>query len=189
MGALIQFLIPVKGLQHGVYDYNFYIDSSFFSCFEGSPVQHGDVHIALQFEKQPGMFVLDLRIKGTVATDCDRCLAPIQLPIEDERRFVVKFSTEEEVDDDDVVYIHPDTQQFDLAPYIYEFVILAIPMVKTYACDQEPNPPCDQALLSHYLMQANQDSGEQDDVTTNEDDSANPLWDALKKISFDNNNN
>jgi uncharacterized metal-binding protein YceD (DUF177 family) len=188
MGALIQFLLPVKGLQHGVYDYNFHIDKAFFQSFERSPLQDGDVQVQLQFEKQPGMFILDLRIKGTVATDCDRCLAPIQLPIEDERSFVVKFSTEEEVDDDDVVYLHPDTQQFDLAPYIYEFVILAIPMVKTYACDQEPVPPCDQALLKHFLRQ--EDIPDEDiPADDNKADASNPLWDVLKQINFDNNNN
>lgn len=187
MDALIQFSIPVKGLRHGVYDYNFHIDREFFSCFEASPIEDGDVRVHLRFDKQPSMFVLDLDIEGTVHTECDRCLAPIRLPISDQHSFIVKFSTESEADDDDVVYIHPDTQKFDVSPYVYEYVILAIPMVKTYDCENDPTVSCDREIFERYMLKTEAAPDEQE--TEAEQSAENPVWNILKQLNNDNNNN
>lgn len=193
MDALIQFSIPVKGLRQGVYDYNFHIDRRFFECFEASPVENGNVDIRLRFDKQPGMFVLDMDIEGTVNTECDRCLAPIQLPIADQRNFVVKFSTEEETDDEDVVYIHPDAQRFDLAPYIYEYLILAIPMVKTVDCENEPPEGCDRELLERFVLREEELENiaefEPEEEDTESEGEPDPIWAALKNFNNDNNDN
>ncbi len=193
MDALIQFSIPVKGLRYGVYDYNFHIDRTFFACFEASPVEDGNVNVHLRFDKQPGMFVLDLDIGGTVQTECDRCLAPINLPIADRHSFVVKFSTDEETDDDDVVYIHPDTQRFDVAPYVYEYVVLAIPMVKTYDCENDPSVECDRDLVERYILSAGQEKEDEPENAGPEEKAgeAEPdsVWEVLKQINIDNKNN
>ncbi len=193
MDALIQFSIPVKGLRYGVYDYNFHIGRSFFECFEGSPVEDGNVNVRMQFDKQPGMFVIDLDIEGTVNTECDRCLAAIKLPIADKRNFVVKFSTEEETDDEDVVYIHPDTQKFDLSPYVYEYVVLAIPMVKTYDCENDPDVECNRELLERYLVREGEFDDEEEPETPGFEEEGggepDPVWEVLKSLNNDNNNN
>ncbi len=194
MDALIQFSIPVKGLRYGVYDYNFHIDRSFFECFEASPVEDGNVNVHLRFDKQPGMFVLDLDIEGTVKTECDRCLAPIDLPIADQHSFVVKFSADDEIDDDDVVYIHPDTQKFDVAPYVYEYVVLAIPMVRTYDCENDPNVECDRDLVEQYMLhespeaEAPPDAGQDDEEEEEGRGAPDPVWEVLKNLKHDNNN-
>ncbi|HRD79383.1 MAG: DUF177 domain-containing protein [Saprospiraceae bacterium] len=189
MDALIQYLIPVKGLRHGVYDYNFHIDREFFSCFEASPVADGDVRVHLRFDKQPSMFVLDLDIEGTVNTECDRCLAPIKLPIADQRSFVVKFSTEEESDDDDVVFIHPDTQKFDVSPYVYEYVVLAIPMVKTYDCENDPTVECNREAFDRYILRTDEEEWPEEPELEAPEDTENPVWNVLKQLNNDNNNN
>lgn len=189
MDALVQFSLPVKGLRYGVYEYNFHIDRSFFACFEASPVEDGELDVHLRFDKQPGMFVLQLDINGRVVTECDRCLASIRLPISDQRKFVVKFSTEAEMDDDDVVYIHPDTQKFDVAPYIYEYVVLAIPIVKTYDCENDPSVECNWAFVEQYMAKQKEtqalpaDEESREALTGN-----NALWEALKQWNQDNNN-
>ena len=191
MDALIQYSIPVKGLRLGVYEYNFHINREFFSCFESSPVTDGDVRVHLQFEKQQSMFVLDLEIEGTVNTECDRCLAPIRLPIADQRSFVVKFSTEEESDDDDVVFIHPDTQKFDVSPYVYEYVVLAIPMVKTYDCENDPTVECNREAIDRYILRTDEEEwlDEPEAEEEAQPDAENPIWNVLKQLNNDNNNN
>lgn len=190
MDALIQFSIPVKGLRHGVYEYRFHLDKGFFACFEGSPVEDGNVDVLLRFDKQPGMFVLDLDISGTVRTDCDRCMAPIDLPIQDTAGFVVKFSADDETDDADVVYIHPDTQKWDVAPYVYEYVVLAIPMVKTYDCENDPAKPCDLDIVQRFLGLSESETVPDENIAETEpDSSSNPAWEILKLLNKDNHNN
>ncbi|RQH21125.1 hypothetical protein D5R40_31635 [Okeania hirsuta] len=54
----------------------------------------------------------------------------------------------------------------DVSKYVYEFICLAIPMIKTYDCQAEDERPCDDKMLG-YLETQNEE--EQQD---------NPIWDA-----------
>lgn len=170
MNPLVPFVIPIRGLFPGLHDYTFEIDASFFEQFENAPVQDGDVEVRLALNKQTDMYVLHFEFEGTVKTDCDRCLAPINLPIEGAERLLVKFSLEETSEEAEVIFIHPETPKLDVSKYVYEFISLAIPMIKTYDCQAEDERPCDDKMLG-YLETQNEE--EQPD---------NPIWDALKKL-------
>ncbi len=170
MNALVPFVIPIRGLFPGLHDYTFEIDASFFEQFENAPVQDGDVEVRLELNKQSDMYVLHFDFEGTVKTDCDRCLAPINLPIEGAERLLVKYSLEETSEEAEVIFIHPETPKLDVSKYVYEFICLAIPMIKTYDCQAEDERPCDDKMLG-FLETQNEE--EQQD---------NPIWDALKKL-------
>ncbi len=170
MNPLVPFVIPIRGLYPGLHDYTFDIDASFFGQFENAPVQDGEVEVRLELIKQSDMYVLQFEFEGTVKTDCDRCLAPISLPIEGAERLLVKFSLEETSEEAEVIFIHPETPKLDVSKYVYEFICLAIPMIKTYDCQAEEEKPCDEKMLG-YLETQNEE--EQED---------NPIWDALKKL-------
>lgn len=175
MDALIQYAIPVKGLRPGDHQYEFDIDQAFFAAFEGSPVTEGQVHIELDFDKRPDLIVLTFDISGTVKTECDRCLAAIHLPIEDQQQLIVKFSEEEVPEEADVVFIHPESAQLNVARYIYEFICLAIPMIRVYDCESESPRPCNEEML-RYLKNTENPDVEQDDKPDN------PVWDVLKNL-------
>ena len=153
-----------------MHDYTFDIDASFFEQFENAPVQDGNVEMRLELNKQSDMYVLQFEFEGTVNTDCDRCLAPIALPIEGAERLLVKFSLEETSEEAEVIFIHPETPQLDVSKYVYEFICLAIPMIKTYDCEAEKKKPCDEKMLGY--LESQQEEEQQD----------NPIWDALKKL-------
>lgn len=171
MNALVPFVIPIRGLFPGLHDYTFDIDASFFEQFENSPVQDGDLEVRLELNKQSDMYVLHFDFEGTVKTDCDRCLAPIDLPIEGAERLLVKFSLEETSEEAEVIYIQPETPKLDVSKYVYEFICLAIPMIKTYDCEGEEERPCDDSMLG-YLESPNEE----------EKPASNPIWDELKKL-------
>ncbi|NUQ23547.1 MAG: DUF177 domain-containing protein [Saprospiraceae bacterium] len=174
MDALIPYSIPVKGLRLGVHTFKFQIDDAFFQHFEQSPVQQGQVDLTLTLDKRPDMYILEFDFEGSVKTECDRCLAPIDLPIGDAQQLMVKFSEEEEPEDAEVVFIHPEAQQLNVARYIYEFICLAIPMIRVYDCKNDPKRPCNEEML-RYLDNAAQTSDEP------APDEPNPMWEALKK--------
>ena len=149
MKPLTEFTLPIIGLKMGLSEFDFSIGSSFFSQFEASPLKNGDVDVHLTLDKHSDMLVLDFEISGLVETVCDRCLAPIDLPIDDERQLIVKYSEEKVVDEDDeIVFLHPDLSDWNIAKYVYEFVILAIPMIQVIEdCETQTDPPCDFELL------------------------------------------
>lgn len=176
METLRHFQIPVKGLSDGTHQFEFLLEDEFFSSFENSPIPGGKVSSTLTFDKRPGLFVLDFSLDGTVKSDCDRCLAKIDLPIEGMYRLYIKLSngvdTPDE-DDADIVVLPPETDHLDVARYLYEYSVLAMPMIKVYACREEENPPCNEAMLDR--LDANAQAAEEDRKANQ-----SSVWDALK---------
>ena len=145
------FILPLRGLGQGSYAFDFIVDDEFYANFEDAPIERCDVKVHLDLDKQSRGMTLNFRLAGTVGTDCDRCLAPIDLPVEDSSQLIVKFDAEADErrdDEGDIIYLHPETNDFDLAPYVYELVVLALPMIRTYDCREGSPPyPCDEDML------------------------------------------
>ncbi len=170
MNAFFAYSIPIQGLKVGVHQFTFTIDPAFFRHFEDSPVQEGEIRFDVQLDRRSDMLIFDFALKGYVKAECDRCTALIDLPLEDERQLIVKFGEAEGEDEDEVVFISRDASEFNVAQYLYEFTVLALPITNTYDCQNEPEPPCNFEILK-YL---NNESGEQ---------KPNPAWDALKGLN------
>ena len=150
MSAQSPFILPLRGLGQGVYVYDLTVDDAFFATFKDSPLQQASIQLQLTVDRRTREMTLDFDFSGTIATDCDRCLAPINLPIENKSQIIVKFRADADQmeDDDEVVYLDPDTSLFNVAPYAYEMIILATPIINTFACREgEPPYPCDDEML------------------------------------------
>ncbi len=148
MSTIKEFSIPIKGLKQEHYQFDFQIDDTFFTAFEDSPVSDADINVAVKLEKRVGMMEWFFDIEGTIKTECDRCLAAIDLPVFTEERLIVKYSEETQEDTDEIVFIHPDASHFDLSQYIYEYICLMTPITKVYDCENDEVPPCDMEMLS-----------------------------------------
>ncbi len=172
MDALAPYSIPIKGLGNGMHEFQFELNQSFFQLFEDSPVEIADLNVKLELDKHSNLMDLRFLIAGNIGTECDRCLAVIHLPVEDEQRLLVKYSeTTESNEEADVVYLHPDAPSFSVAQYLYEFSVLAIPLIKAYDCDQVEPRPCDTEMLDR-LSESQQPGNDN-----------NPFAEALKKLN------
>jgi uncharacterized metal-binding protein YceD (DUF177 family) len=179
MDGLVQFSIPVKGLRRGPHRYDFQLDALFFAHFEGSPIDRAAIEVGLELDKRADMYILEFDLRGVVRVECDRCLAEIDLPVASRQRLLVKISETEELEDADVAYISPEAHQLNVAKYMYEYAILALPLIKTYECRASAPYPCNEEMLRY--LSANGEAGE--DGEKLED---NPMWESLKKLSKDN---
>ena len=171
MNAFAAYSIPIQGLKFGIHHFKFTIDGAFFRHFEDSPVEEGEIQFELQLDKRPDMFILDFELEGYVKAECDRCTAVIDLPLKDARELIVKYGEPEDaVEEDEVVFISRDVSVFNVAKYLYEFTVLALPITNTYDCQSDANPPCNFEVLK-YL--------------SNDTDAQKPdsVWDALKGIN------
>ena len=172
MDPLVQYTIPVKGLREGIHEYTFQVGKDFFRHFEQSPIKDGNLELDVQFDKRPDMYVLQFDFKGTVRTNCDRCLEEIDMPLVDSQQLLVKFSENEEPEEAEVIFIPRETQLLNVARYAYEFICLAMPLIKTYDCENDDNPACNQEMLK-YL----------ENKPAEPDEETNPVWDELKKLN------
>lgn len=139
------FSLPYSGMKDGVHRFDFSVGRDFFREFDNLPVEDGDINVRLDVDKRAQHSILEFDISGTVVTQCDRCLADINLPIYGKQTLHVKVGKGE--DDDEVVFISEDTIRMSVAQYIYEFICLAMPAIRVYDCASESKPPCDKAVL------------------------------------------
>lgn len=145
MDTFEQYVIPIKTLDKGVHIFDFDLDEKFFQHFEASPIGESNFDVKVVLDKREGMMLLALEIKGSMQTSCDRCMEEIALPIHQSHDLVIKYGPEGE--SADVVYIEEEQPSFQLAPYLYEFSCLSIPMVRVYDCASDENAPCNDKVL------------------------------------------
>lgn len=171
MDPLSAYTLPIQGLKTGMHEYRYALEADFFRHFEGSLIREGSVQVLVSVDKRPSLMILDFHLSGYTETTCDRCMAPIRLPLNEEtRQLIIKYGdAEEDEDNDEVVFIPRETPQFQLAPYLYEFAMLALPMTNTYDCQSETPLPCNQEALRILK-----------DISA--DEQPNPIWEALKGL-------
>lgn len=171
------FSIAFKGLKLGTHHFEYQIDDKFFHDFETSPVKTGNIYVDLLFIKRLDHIELDFEVDGTIGSNCDRCTANIELPIFKQGKYIIKFS-DEEIDDPEVIYIHTNTQLLNVSEMIYELVVLGIPLIKVFDCEEIEPLPCNESVLK-YLSK--------DQEPPKSQNQENPIWDKLNEINFEEN--
>lgn len=174
MDALTEYLIPISGLKIGLHSFDFQINSDFFTHFPDSLIKEGAFEVHLDFDKRIDLYELVFTFSGSTKTPCDRCLAEINFPVKGENKLIIKFA-DAVLEDIDVLYIPMKTEELNVAKYIYEYISLALPFIKTFDCQEETDKPCDEEMLA--LIQAKENN-------TNQEAGSNPVWDQLKNIKF-----
>lgn len=147
MNVLKPFEIPITGLQIGSHKFHFDIDDSFLSSFDGS-YKKGQLKAEIELDKKPSLIEVDFKIKGTVNMPCDRCMEDIDLPVLTDNALVFKYA-EVESEEEEIVYILNSAIKLDLAKYIYEFIMLGIPLRKIKDCEAEGFKDCNKKILAY----------------------------------------
>ena len=172
MCSLEQFKIDLKALAEDVTPLEWCIDDHFFSSLQDAQLQHGSVHVSGSIRKAVGFYELLLHATGTVEVTCDRCLEPMQQPIEADMRRVVKLG-DAYTDDDDVITLAETQPVLDTAWPIYESIALAVPIQHVH----QPGD-CNDAML-RKLTELSAARSSDADAT---EDAVDPRWSALMKL-------
>ena len=174
MNYLSQYTLPFSGLSEGKHQFDFAVDDRFFEEFENSEVEKGDLAVRIDLEKRSTYLKLVFTIKGNVKLICDRCLEDFDYPVESERELLVKFSEKPVEDEAELIYLHPSEFQVEVAQFIYEFVILSLPIRRVHPDGEDGNSLCDPVMLKK--LEELRYHG------NNLNDPEDPRWNALKNI-------
>ena len=169
MGYKRQFLISFGGLKLGNHRFDFEIDKGFFEEFESSEYNNGLLRVKLEMEKQERMLTLTFDITGSLEVICDRCLDPFPLAIAKTHRLFVKFGSESQEESEDVIVIREGETRFDVSQYIYEYIVLSVPIRHVHPDDEEANSGCN----PEFLKRLNE---------LKPTEKSDPRWDALKEL-------
>lgn len=147
--AQSEFTIPYLGLMNGAHNFDFILDDVFLSSLEKSSIEKGRFEMMITFDKQDRMIVLTINCSGYYNADCDRCLAPIQVPMIYEDQVIIKVEEAPSIKKDEVYYVEPSTSHIDIAPFMVESLHLHLPMQNIRECEEEGYTSCDQEVLKN----------------------------------------
>ena len=139
MEAKALYSIACKGLKSGTYDYEFKVGAELFEAEQSEDVKDGEFDVRVQMRKSGSFAELDVAIEGVAVVECDRCLEDCRLPIESESTLTVRFTDGEPSYDGEVMEVPAAEGEIDLAHYIYESIVLALPYSRVHP-DGECNP-------------------------------------------------
>lgn len=156
--------INIINLQNKSYQFDFAVDDRFFQSFDDSLITKGTAQVKVSLNKSETFIELGMQIDGTIELTCDRSLEKFDYPVELNPNLIFKFGDEEKELDDFMMQITRNTEQIDLAQYIYEFISLAIPMKKLHPRFMNPDEDGDSLVYSSATSGAedeNVDNGDQ----------------------------
>ena len=172
MKPKVDTVVQFSGLKTGRYEYSYALDNAFFEEYENEELREGKVDFEVVLERRERMLVFTFSFKGMVKTTCDRCLGEMEVPVEGEGHLCVKFSDTETSEDEDVVFLPEGAYQIDLAQWMYEYVVVSMPMQHVH-----PEGECDPEMLKFISNEA-----EESEVRELGEEESDPRWDALKQL-------
>lgn len=175
-----EFEIAWLGLKPGVHTYQYEIGDAFMQE-HGGQGDFRDVHaqVKLTFDKKNGFFMCHFDVGGYVTVPCDRCGQEFKFDLWDEFDLLIKLTGDEnagEVDEDaDVVFIPRSETVIDMSNWLYEFVMLSIPLQRIHPDKEDGEPGCDPKVLK--LL---------DQLSEPDDKPKNDIWKGLEALKEQN---
>ena len=165
------FDIQHKGLALGTHQFDFKIGDSFFNNIEYSEIKRGNIDANVEMIKESTMLIFNFDLQGSVELMCDRCLENYNQELKGDFKLIVKFGEETEEISDEIITISADSNEFDLTHYLYEYIVLLLPLKHVHPDDKEGNHTCDVEMLKQ--------------IEEYSEAKADPRWAALKDIKLD----
>lgn len=191
MSKFGQYNIVLKDITDEIREYTFDLNDEYFTRIDSPEVKKGSVSARVKVQKKIDIYELDFSLEGVILIPCNRCLDDMEQPIRHDEKVRVKFGSNYSEENETVVV--PESEgSINVAWFLYEFIVLNIPLKHAHA-PGECNKTMVSKLKRHISRQKDDtdenplfDLDDDDDVTT-EDTQADPRWESLQNINFDNN--
>lgn len=165
--------IAFAGLKLGKHNFEYSVNSSFFDQFENSLIEKASMDVSLVLDKHENMLILEFTLKGTISVECDRCTELFELPVKGSNKLIVKLGDQEEdTNEDEIVVISRNENSINIAPHIYEYISLMVPLKKVHRTLKE----CNQETITVLEKLAVKNNSKKDKNDTD------PRWNALKDL-------
>lgn len=169
--GLREFQIDVFSLSQKLHEFEFEITDKLFSIYDQSIVKKGRGICKLSLQKAETMMTLHFDIDVEVELTCDRSLEKFWHPIRLNEKIIIKFGNDNYSLSEDVIVMRNDTPSLNVSGFIYEFIMLAVPMKKLHPLfENEVGQP---DLIYTSI---------EDPSTEEESGTIDPRWEALKKL-------
>lgn len=175
------FEITWTGLNEGVHEFTYHLDDEKLAdlSFEQEDFSKVSVDIHLTFTKHLNFFELLFDYDGELESVCDRCGDPLILQLWDEFPLVIKLADSaeqadrlnDEEEDSDIFYLARSQSSFNVFEWLYDFLVLSVPIQKIHEEDEDGNSLCNPEAIK--LLKQMEDEVKQ---------SGNNIWKGLDQF-------
>ncbi len=177
MNDLKEYLIPFSGLKIGKHQFDYQLDNTFFKHFDYDEFNDASIKVNIVLEKKTTMLELDFKHKGTVNVPCDVSGEEFDLPIKGKFKLLVKFGDEFNDENEELLILPHGEFQFSVAQYIYETIVLSIPLRRVH-------PGIKDGSLTEVIQKLESLAPKEGKAEEQKDD-IDPRWENLKKLLTD----
>ncbi|MCK5678173.1 MAG: DUF177 domain-containing protein [Flavobacteriaceae bacterium] len=177
MKLLKDYDISLFGLKEGVSHFEYKIENQFFEAFNYDEFFNTNVLVNLELVKKSTLLELHFSASGTVNVACDVSNEAYDQNVIGKLNIVVKFGNEFNDDNEEILIIPYGEHQINVAQYIYEMIILAVPKKRIH-------PGIEDGSLQSPILEKLKELQPSENKNLNEID---PRWEDLKKLLTDNN--
>ncbi|XCF06421.1 DUF177 domain-containing protein [Tamlana crocina] len=178
MKPLKEFTIPFVGLKLGKHHFDYKIEQAFFEHFEYDDFNDVNVTVDLVLEKKTTLLELHFKISGWVNVNCDLTNEPYNQNIENEFTLVVKFGDEYNDEYTDILIVPHGTFEINIQQYIYEMIVLAVPLKRTH-------PGIEDGTLDSDILKRLEELSPKLNEKKDKDEDIDPRWNTLKDLLTD----
>lgn len=171
MKELKEYNIQFVGLKEGKHIFNYSIDNKFFEAFNYDEFKTSNISVELVFVKKSTLLELEFHAKGTIEVPCDITNEDYHQEINANLPLVVKFGPEFNDDNEEILIIPHEEYQLNVAQYIYEMIVLAVPNKRIHP------KVADGTMQSDVLKKLREL-----EVKEKKEEIIDPRWDKLKSL-------
>lgn len=171
-----EFFLKIGGLSLGKHCSSIHCDKTFFDIAEMKELQNGDIQVEIEMRVEDKMSTINFHFSGFVVAACDRCLDPVQVPMNFSETLLVKQVEHpeefENQEDENIWYIDEREDKIDIFHFVYESILLAMPMQVIHPDDENGHSTCNPDILKKI------------EELSNAREEIDPRWEALKNIKL-----
>lgn len=139
--------IPLYSLKDGEHEFHFDLSSDIFSDNHYDDIHGAALHAKVSFNKNSSILLFNFNIEGTVNVTCDRCGDDFEMPVKIDRQLIVKTGCSIHQEEDEMVSLAANDSELDAAPYIYQYVVLWLPMQRIHPEEKNGKSSCNAAVI------------------------------------------
>lgn len=148
MNNLKEYNIKLTDLEENKsYFYDYAVGMNFFTFFEEKEIKDGKISAQIIVIKNSNNLIFEIIVKGNVILVCDRCLDEYEQPVDFKDTVFAKELDDPQNDNSDIIYLGKKTTEINIAKFIYDTILLALPIKHNHLEDENGNFSCNPLVM------------------------------------------
>ncbi|MGC9330660.1 MAG: YceD family protein [Bacteroidales bacterium] len=142
--------VTFASLENGQHSFHFQVGKDLFDRFENDELYKPDLNVDVMLDKQINRLKFSIHAAGQAEIQCDRCLEYFTHYFDLDQNIFVRLAEETNFNlNTDYVTLDKDSQSIDMAYFIYEMIVLSLPLKRVHPVDENGNSTCNPEVTKY----------------------------------------